>query len=68
MNNDIRKLWDKWVDGIPTPTKRKVLTEICRSIHIDVVSNMDEIKTWLKQVPLEEILKELMEGKNEKIN
>ena len=62
MNNDIRQIWDKWVDELPTPTKRKVLTEICRSINIDVIDNVDEIKIWLKQIPIEEILEELMEG------
>ena len=47
-----KKTWDKWVDGIPTPTKRKVLPEICKSINVDVVSNMNEIKDYLKQIPL----------------
>lgn len=61
MDKDIRKLWDKWVDEIPTPYKRKVLAEICKSINVDIISNMGEIKTWLKQIPIEEIIIKIME-------
>ena len=62
MAKDIRKLWDNWVDEIPTPSKRKILHEIHRSIDINMVDNMDEIRTWLKQIPLEYILEEIVEG------
>ena len=50
MDKEKKKFLNKLIDEMPTPYKRKVLPEICRSIKVNAIDNMDEIKDWLKQI------------------